>query len=112
MTPADFFSLRTATRADEAAIETLLGVSYPAHMGDPYDEGTLARALPRITRIVPALLDSGTFYAALATGGGPSLALPTLDNQHVSLACPRARPHALAPAYPRHFLSPYVLVCL
>ena len=69
MTPADFFSLRTATRADEAAIETLLGVSYPAHMGDPYDEGTLARALPRITRIVPALLDSGTFYAALATGG-------------------------------------------
>ena len=63
MTPSSF-SLRTAARADAAAVNGLLDACYPVLMRDDYDEETLARALPRMVRSAPALLDSGTFYVA------------------------------------------------
>ena len=67
-TPAGI-SLRAANGADEAAVDALLGASYPVLMREAYDEGTLARALPRMVRVAPALLDSGSFYLAVADEG-------------------------------------------
>lgn len=63
MTPSSF-SLRTAARADEEAINELLDACYPVLMRDDYDEEMLAHALPRLVHIARALLDSGTFYVA------------------------------------------------
>ncbi len=63
MTAPDY-SLRTAVRADESAVNGLLDACYPVLMREAYDADTLARALPRMVRVPPALLDSGTFYLA------------------------------------------------
>ena len=67
MTPSSI-SLRVATGADEATVNGLLDACYPLLMREAYDPETFARALPRMVRINPALLESGTFYLAVTDG--------------------------------------------
>ena len=74
-------SIRAALAQDQAAVEDVLGRSYPALMAQAYDPDLLARALPLITRAHPRLLGSGTYFLAEAQGravgcGGWSLAAP------------------------------------
>lgn len=73
--------IRTARASDLAAIERVLGASFPALMAGAYDPALLARALPMMTRAQPGLVTSGTYYVAEAEGrivgcGGWSRAPP------------------------------------
>lgn len=55
-------SLRTAVPADLAAVETLLGRSYPRLLAADYPPSVLVTAVPLIARAKPALLASGRYY--------------------------------------------------
>ncbi len=58
------FVVRVAAPRDDAPIGELLSVSYPELMASSYDQAVLAATLPFMTRAIPALLSSGTFYLA------------------------------------------------
>lgn len=65
----DSFFVRSARLADEAAVSALLGASYPILMKSSYDERALQPALELMIRAQPALLESGTYYVAVSSGG-------------------------------------------
>ena len=58
-----------ATPADAGTVTRILAASYPSLMRGAYPDALLDRALPLITRANPALLESGTYYLALAESG-------------------------------------------
>jgi N-acetylglutamate synthase-like GNAT family acetyltransferase len=69
-------SLRQATRADLAAVDRLLGRSYPKLLAADYPPSTMVMAVPLISRARPELLASGRYFLAedaegklLAAGG-------------------------------------------
>lgn len=78
-------SLRTAVPSDLAAVETLLGRSYPRLLAADYPPSVLVTAVPLIARAKPALLASGRYYVVedaqgrLAGAGGWSLTAPQGD---------------------------------
>ncbi|MCB1335148.1 MAG: GNAT family N-acetyltransferase [Roseivivax sp.] len=63
---------RLATPGDLAAVETLLGRSYPALLKADYPPSVLVTAVPRIVHAQPALLASGSYW--LAEEGGTVIA--------------------------------------
>ncbi len=69
-------TLRTATTADIAGIDTLLARAYPRLLKADYPPSLLVMAIPRIARAQPGLIASGTYHVAtdedgaiLAAGG-------------------------------------------
>jgi GNAT superfamily N-acetyltransferase len=69
-------SLRQATGADLAAVDRLLGRSYPKLLAADYPPSTMVMAVPLISRARPELLASGRYFLAedgegqlLAAGG-------------------------------------------
>ncbi|GAB4577090.1 MAG: GNAT family N-acetyltransferase [Roseibium sp.] len=58
--------IRVAAPSDETAISALLLKSYARLLQDSYDGEMLQKALPLITRARPELLNSGSYYVALA----------------------------------------------
>lgn len=68
MTDQDW-SLRTATPSDEPGVTALLDRSYTTLMAGSYATALLQRALPRIARANPALLQSGTYHVAESSAG-------------------------------------------
>lgn len=62
MTPG--YSVRISTPGDDRQVTALLEASYPVLMAGSYDADLLASALPMMTRAMPALLASGTYYLA------------------------------------------------
>jgi GNAT superfamily N-acetyltransferase len=69
-------TLRTATAADIAGIDTLLARAYPRLLRADYPPSLLVMAVPRIARAQPDLVTSGTYHVAtdedgtiLAAGG-------------------------------------------
>jgi GNAT superfamily N-acetyltransferase len=58
-------TIRTATRADIAAIDALLARSYPRLLKADYPPSVLVTAIPRISRAQPGLVTSGTYYVAV-----------------------------------------------
>lgn len=63
------FVTRVATLEDQAAVENLLTVSYPALMASSYDQSILVPTLALITKANPLLLRSGTYYVVEARDG-------------------------------------------
>ena len=73
--------LRPATPGDLAAVDRLLGRSYPALLKADYPPSILVTAVPRIARARPELLRSGTYYVVegangIAAAGGWTQASP------------------------------------
>lgn len=66
--PADF-TVRIATPGDAARVGELLSASYSELMPSAYDAAALAPVLGAMTRANPALLATGTYFAA-ETGDG------------------------------------------
>lgn len=60
--------IRAATPADLAAIDALLGRSYPALLKTAYAPSVLVTALPLISKAQPRLIASGTYF--VVTDGG------------------------------------------
>ena len=58
------FSLRLATAADLAAVDTLLSRSYPRLLAPDYPASVRVLAIPLISRARPELLVSGTYWLA------------------------------------------------
>jgi N-acetylglutamate synthase-like GNAT family acetyltransferase len=56
--------LRRATLADLAAVDGLLGRSYPKLLAADYPPSVMVLAVPRIARARPELLTSGTYFVA------------------------------------------------
>ncbi len=74
-------TVRTATRADIAAVDALLARSYPRLLRPDYPPSVLVTALPILSRAQPALVTSGTYYLAEEDGrllgaGGWTAAIP------------------------------------
>lgn len=61
-------TLRTATRADIAAIDALLARSYPRLLRADYAPSVVVTAIPRIARAQPHLVTSGSYYVAEIAG--------------------------------------------
>ena len=59
-------TLRVATPEDEQALSDLIAASYRTLTDGGYDGGTLAAALPLMSRANPKLLSSGSYYVAFA----------------------------------------------
>jgi len=76
-------TIRTATRADLAAVDTLLAGSYPILLKPDYAPSVLVTAVPLIARAQPRLLASGSYYlvcdqtGGIAAAGGWSWTEPT-----------------------------------
>lgn len=73
---AQTITLRTALPSDLAALDRLLGRSYPRLLAPDYPPSTLVLAVPRFARAQPELLQSGRYFVAedaqgriLAAGG-------------------------------------------
>ena len=66
---SDIFSIRPATPDDAEAVTAVLAASYPLLLAPGYEPDILAPALPLMTRANPALLRSGTYHLAIASGG-------------------------------------------
>jgi GNAT superfamily N-acetyltransferase len=66
---AESIAVRVACPQDGAAVEAVLGASYPDLMAAGYSADVLARALPLMVRANPALLCSGSYYVAEAHDG-------------------------------------------
>jgi GNAT superfamily N-acetyltransferase len=60
--------VRPATPDDAHRVGAILAASYPELMAPAYPPELLARALPRIVRPNPVLLESGTYYLAELDG--------------------------------------------
>jgi GNAT superfamily N-acetyltransferase len=58
------FSLRLATAADLAAVDTLLARSYPRLLAPDYPASVRVLAIPLISRARPELLGCGTYWLA------------------------------------------------
>jgi GNAT superfamily N-acetyltransferase len=76
--------VRTATPNDRELLSKLIAASYGELARGPYDPGTLAAALPSMSRANPKLLASGTYYVAEIGGtavgcGGWTMAKPGSD---------------------------------
>lgn len=74
-------TIRSTTLADKDAIEPILEASYSTLLQGFYDAETLARAVPIMSKAQPALLTSGTYYAAIIDDkiiacGGWTFAVP------------------------------------
>jgi GNAT superfamily N-acetyltransferase len=93
MTPQSI-TLRTATAADIAGIDTLLSRAYPRLLKADYPPSLLVMAIPRISRAQPGLITSGTYHVAtdddgriLAAGGwtraAPGQGRSTPDTGHI-----------------------------
>lgn len=61
-------TLRPTRRADLAEVDALLARSFPKLLKTAYPPSVLVTALPLISRAQPALLTSGTYYAAERDG--------------------------------------------
>ena len=59
-------TIRVANATDAASVGRLLEASYNALLPAFYDKAILAQILPLITKANPLLLNSGTFYVAVA----------------------------------------------
>ena len=57
-------TLRSATGRDFAAVDALLGRSYPKLLKADYPPSVMVTAVPLISRANPALVRSGTYYVA------------------------------------------------
>lgn len=57
-------NVRVAAPNDSAGVSSLLRASFPVLMRSAYDRALLARALPRMTKAQPQLLESGSYYVA------------------------------------------------
>jgi len=73
--------IRQATPADEQALSTLILASYSTLYRGWYSDGTLAAALPQMSKANPQLLASRTYYVAELSGevagcGGWTATLP------------------------------------
>ena len=81
----DLFSLRVAVPGDLAALDDLLGRSYPRLLAADYPASVRVLALPLITKARPQLLSSGRYFVmedaagALQGAGGYSRAAPGPD---------------------------------
>jgi N-acetylglutamate synthase-like GNAT family acetyltransferase len=64
MIDKSIFLVRLANSADFGAVSALLVASYSSLLAAHYDENTLNRALPILTKANPTLLASGTYYVA------------------------------------------------
>jgi GNAT superfamily N-acetyltransferase len=62
-------TIRTAKRADLAAVDTLLARSYPKLLAADYPPSAMVLALPIISRARPELLASGRYYLAFSDSG-------------------------------------------
>lgn len=65
----DTLTIRPATRADLAALDALLGASYPALLKPDYPPSVLVTAIPLIARANPRLVETGTYFLAEAEDG-------------------------------------------
>lgn len=75
------FVIRPTTLEDKDTIEPILAASYGTLLAGFYEEDTLARAVPFMSKAQPALLTSGTYYIAEKNGvagacGGWTTAVP------------------------------------
>ena len=66
---AETLTLRTATLADVAAVDTLLARSYPRLLKADYPPSIMVLALPLISRAQPHLLGSGSYYVVETEDG-------------------------------------------
>ena len=57
--------VRPSTKADFAAVDSLLARSYPILLKPDYPPSVLVTALPIISRAQPELIDCGTYYVAV-----------------------------------------------
>jgi GNAT superfamily N-acetyltransferase len=62
-------TVRTASPADTAAVDALLGRSYPRLLKADYPPSIIVTALPIISRARPELLGSGTYFVAVDAEG-------------------------------------------
>jgi GNAT superfamily N-acetyltransferase len=82
-------TIRTAKRADLAAVDVLLARSYPKLLVADYPPSVMVLALPIISRARPELLASGRYYLAfsdvgqLLGAGGWSAGAPGPSDQSV-----------------------------
>ena len=67
--PTPLHKIRVANSTDAAAVSKLLEVTYARLFPAFYEESVLVQILPLITRANPLLLNSGTFYVAVAGRG-------------------------------------------
>lgn len=58
-------NVRSATPADLAAVDALLGRSYPALLKGAYPPSVLVTAIPLISKANPQLLASGTYFVVI-----------------------------------------------
>ena len=58
-------TLRVAERRDLAAIDAMLGASYPILLKPDYPASILVTAVPLISKANPALVASGTYFVVL-----------------------------------------------
>ena len=66
---AGTLTVRTATLADQGAVDALLARSYPALLKADYAPSVLVTAVPLISRAQPRLLASGTYYVVTDEAG-------------------------------------------
>lgn len=59
------YTIKIATPDNEAAINNVLEASFSSLLSSKYDDISLEPILPKVTRINPQLLSSGTYYIAL-----------------------------------------------
>lgn len=62
-------TIRAARPSDFAAVDALLGRSYPTLLKGDYPPSVVVTALPILSRANPALLASGTYHVAEAEDG-------------------------------------------
>jgi GNAT superfamily N-acetyltransferase len=62
-------TLRLATIADLAAVDDLLGRSYPRLLSRDYPPSVMVTAVPLLTRARPELLSSGRYHLAVDDSG-------------------------------------------
>ncbi|WP_102107845.1 GNAT family N-acetyltransferase [Oceaniglobus roseus] len=62
-------TIRTATAADLAAVDSLLSASYPALLRKDYPPSVMVTAVPLIARAQPRLLASGSYYVVCTAEG-------------------------------------------
>lgn len=63
--PDATLTIRTAARADLAAVDALFAASYPVLLKSDYPPSALVMALPLISRANPRLLTSGSYFLAV-----------------------------------------------
>ena len=77
----DTLTVRPATPGDLAAVDALLGRSYPALLKGSYPPSLLVTAIPLISKAQPRLLASGTYFVVvdgeeIVGAGGWTRAMP------------------------------------